>query len=63
MELLAFNSPLQLSKVFRSNEVLLCMKQKVAKSVDNSKNQKFGDLWPSNCLLRAATAVSRQSKH
>ena len=29
----------------------------------NNNSQPFVDLWPSACLLRAAMAVSRPSKH
>ena len=29
----------------------------------NNNNQLFGDIQPSACLLRAATAISKQSEH
>ena len=29
----------------------------------NNNSQPFANLWPSACLLRAAAAVSRASKH
>ena len=31
--------------------------------MDNNNSQSFADLWPSACLLRAATAISRPSEH
>ena len=31
--------------------------------MDNNNSQSFANLWPSACLLRAATAVSRPSEH
>ena len=31
--------------------------------MDNNISHPFADLWPNACLLRAATAVSRPSKH
>ena len=31
--------------------------------MDNNNNQSFADLWPSACLLRATTAVSKPSEH
>ena len=41
-----------------SNEVLLCLKSMVS-----NNSQRFADLWPSACLLRDATAISRPSEH
>ena len=48
-----------------SNKVLLCLKyhKKVAKSMVNNNSQPLTNLWPSACLLRATTAISRPSKH
>ena len=31
--------------------------------MDNNNSQSFADLWPSACLLRAITAISRPSEH
>ena len=31
--------------------------------MDNNNSQLFADLWPSACLLKAATAVSRPSEY
>ena len=31
--------------------------------MDNNNSQSFANQWPSACLFRAATAVSRPSEH
>ena len=31
--------------------------------MDNNNSQSFANLWPSACLLGAATAISRPSEH
>ena len=31
--------------------------------MDNNNSQPFADLWPSACLFRAVTAISKPSEH